>query len=693
MLDDQISTIHGVGQTIGRRLNDLGISTIRDLLFYFPWRYDNFGASVPMAGLQVGQTINVSGQVELIQSKKSHRRRMNITEALVSDDSGSIRVIWFNQPFIGKSLHAGDQISLAGRVQEDMAGLVLSSPMYEKISAGRTLHTQGLVPNYHLTAGITHKQLRYLLSQVLPLAKEVPDFVPPEIIKTYQLWPLDRAIGKIHFPESQAEIDQAKRRLSFNELFLLQLNAQLVSRNLAAAVAQPIQFDEALTKSFVQSLPFTLTDDQKKAVWVALGDLAKDKPMTRMLEGDVGSGKTMVAAILAINVAVNNYQTALMAPTAILARQHFLGLSKILAPLKISTALLISGQTLHCHPGVCRDPVKISRPKLLAKIKDGEIALVLGTHALISEDVEFKNLVLAIVDEQHRFGVRQRQALLNKAGNGLTPHLLSMTATPIPRSLALALYGDLHISIIKQKPASRLKIITEIVSDNERARVYAFVRAQIAAGRQAFVVCPLIDESDQLGIKSVKAEYERLKQFIFGDLSIGLLHGKLKAKDKDQVMQDFLDRKYQILLATAVIEVGVDVPNATVMLIENAERFGLAQLHQYRGRVGRDIHQSYCFLLTDASAGPSRQRLQAMLEFDDGFALAKADLQFRGPGEVYGVAQKGFPELKLANLFDLALMKQAKDAAAGLLGRDATLNLWPVLAQEASRLAQEAHLE
>lgn len=691
-LSDPISNITGVGQTIGRRLNDLGITTIRDLLFYFPWRYDNFGQSVPMAGLGPGQTVNVSGQVELIQSKKSHRRRMNITEALVSDDSGSIRVVWFNQPFIGKSLHAGDHISLAGRVQEDMTGLVLASPTYEKISSGRTLHTQGLVPNYHLTAGITHKQLRYLLSQVLPLAKDIPDFVPPEIIKTYQFLPLDRAISKIHFPASQAEIDAAKRRLGFNELFLLQLNAQLVSRNLATAVAQPIKFDQTLTTNFVQSLPFKLTDDQKKAAWEALGDLAKAKPMTRMLEGDVGSGKTMVAAILAVNVAAGLGQAALMAPTAILARQHFLGLSKILAPLNISTALLISGQTLFFNLETSTVE-KISRLKLLQKISVGEISLVLGTHALIAEAVAFKNLVLAIVDEQHRFGVRQRQSLLAKAGNGLTPHLMSMTATPIPRSLALALYGDLNISIIKQKPASRLKIITEIISDNERARVYAFVRQQITDGRQVFVVCPLIDEADQLGIKSVKAEYERLKQFVFGDLAIGLLHGKLKTKDKEQVMQDFLDQKYQILVATSVIEVGVDVPNATVMLIENAERFGLAQLHQYRGRVGRDIHQSYCFLLTDAQSGPSLQRLQAMLEFDDGFALAKADLKFRGPGEVYGVAQKGFPELKLANLFDLALMKQAKDAAANLLAQDATLNSWPILCEEASRLTREAHLE
>lgn len=701
-LETDIININRVGAATAKKLKKLGVATVRDLLFYFPFRYDDFTHLTPIDKLQPGMSANVVGQIELIQNKRSWKKRMNITEALISDGTETLKVIWFNQPFIARNLRVGDKVSLAGKVDDDYGGLVMMSPVYEKIyltptlslvrRGGEAIHTQGLVPNYHLTANLTHKQIRFLIKQIINLAGRVMDWLPFEVKKSARLINLAEAVRKIHFPKNNLDIKKARERLAFDELFLIQLESQLVRKNLSLSRARAIEFNEAATKKFVDSLPFKLTDAQRKAAWEILQDIKKDRPMSRLLEGEVGSGKTLVAVIAMLNAVLNKKQAVLMAPTEILAKQHFETISKLLAGLDIKIGL------------VTRTNKLISNGKKL-KATDivAEADIIIGTHALIQEDIKFKNLALAVVDEQHRFGVEQRKTLVAKTspqpspcqGEGvkLMPHLLSLTATPIPRSLALALYGDLDLSIINEMPKERKKIITKIVPENKRAAAYGFIREQVKAGRQVFVICPLIDLSDKLGVKSVENEYQKLKKIIFPDLNIGKLHGRLKPKEKEKIMSEFLDNKIKILVSTSVVEVGVDVPNASVMMIEGADRFGLAQIHQFRGRVGRSIYQSYCFLFTDSDTEKTLKRLAAVVKCNNGFELAKMDLKFRGPGEVYGIEQKGFPELKMASLFDYALMKQAREQAVKIMAIDQELSRWPALREQVGEWEKMAHLE
>jgi ATP-dependent DNA helicase RecG len=710
-LNTDITKINRVGATTANRLKRLGLSTVYDLLLYFPFRYDDFRTLTPIEKLQPGQSVNIVGQIELIQNKRSPRKRMYITEALVKDQTETIKIIWFNQPFIARNLRVGDMVSLAGKVEDDFGGLVMKSPTYEKINLPHPIpplirggnkregyHTQGLVPNYHLTANITQKQLRFIIKQIINIAGQIKDWLPVEIKNRQKLLFLNQAIKKIHFPANFNDIEQARCRLSYNELFLLQLQSQLIKLELKSSQADTVPFREKATKKFVASLPFILTNDQKKAAWEILKDLAKNKPMARLLEGDVGSGKTVVAVMAMLNTALSKKQSILMVPTEILAQQHFNSINKMLAKTKIKIGLLTrSAKCLNTQD-------KITKSKLLELIKANDVKIIIGTHALIQEKVEFKNLTLAIIDEQHRFGVEQRKMLVKKsssplsltrrgAGGEVMPHLLSMTATPIPRSLALALYGDLDISIIKQMPKGRKTIITQVVPEKKRAKAYNFISQQIKNNRQVFVICPLIDFSDKLGVKSVKEEFVKLNEQIFPDLAIGFLHGRMKSKEKETVMQNFLAKKIKILVTTSVVEVGVDVPNATIMMIEGADRFGLAQLHQFRGRVGRAEHQSYCFLFTDSIVEKSLKRLQALVDCFDGFALAKMDLKFRGPGEVYGTTQKGFPQFKIATLFDYELMKQARDEATKIINQNPSLTNWPVLKEKIKKRNQTVHLE
>jgi len=687
-LDTDIINITRVGKTTAKYLNRLGITTVRDLLFYFPFRYDDFTHLTPMDKLQPEISANVVGQIELIENKRSWRRRMYITEALITDGKETLKVIWFNQPFITRNLHIGDKVSLAGKVEEDAGGLVMKSPVYEKIVGQQAFHTQGLVPNYHLTANLTQKQIRFLIKQVVNLARQVPDWLPEEIKRSLRLLDLKKAIAKIHFPKNKTEIETARRRLAFNELFLIQIQSQLIKKELKASQAQPIPFLEETTKKFVNSLPWQLTDAQRKAAWEILQDISKDKPMSRLLSGDVGSGKTIVALIAMLNAALNGYQAVLMAPTEILAHQHYETISKLLKNFNVPVGLITSSEK-KINSESQSGGEKITSKFLLLNSK-----LIIGTHALIQEDIKFNNLALAIIDEQHRFGVEQRKTLIEKSGNKKTvPHLLSMTATPIPRSLALALYGDLDLSIINQMPKGRKPIMTKIVPEEKRGQAYNFIRQQIDNGRQVFVICPLIDPSDKLGVKSVKQEFEKLDKQIFPDLAIGILHGKMPTKAKEKIMRDFLNNKIKILVSTSVVEVGVDVPNATTMMIEGAERFGLAQLHQFRGRVGRAEHQSYCFLFTENSSDKTLKRLQALMNCQDGFALAKMDLKFRGAGEIYGTAQKGFPQLKIASLFDYKLMKEAQEEAIKLIRKDPDLKNYPLLAEKLGDWEKSIHLE
>lgn len=732
-LDTDIIKISRVGETTAKRLKKLGIETARDLLFYFPFRYDDFSKVTLIRDLRRGMSANVVGQIELIQSKKSPRKRMNITEALVTDGTDVMKVIWFNQPFIARNLHTGDKVSFSGKVDDDYGAFAMKSPAYEKIfkkspqhpftkggNNNDAVHTQGLVPNYHLTANITHKQVRFLIKQVIGLAEQIKDWLPEEIKNNLKLLSLGKAIGKIHFPKNQEDIAEAKKRLAFDELFLVQLQSQMIRRDALQCVSTAVPFLEKETKKFVDNLPFKLTDAQRKAAWEILRDMGKDKPMARLLEGDVGSGKTVVACIAILNAVLNggqalrrgSGQAVLMVPTEILAKQHFKSVSKLFKDFDIKIGLITRSEkkvNWEFEIGNLEDKKNnILNSKFIIQNSN----IIIGTHALIQEDVEFKNLVLAIIDEQHRFGVEQRKMLIKKSGSAetrqrlvsaMTPHLLSMTATPIPRSLALALYGDLDISIINEMPAGRKKILTQVVPEIKREKAYEFIRGQVKAGRQVFVICPLIDFSDplrlsdseasKLGVKSVKDEFEKLDKKVFKDLKIGMMHGKLKAKEKDEIMRDFLDNKIKILVSTSVVEVGMDVPNAAIMMIEGADRFGLAQLHQFRGRVGRSEHQSYCFLFSDSDSERILDRLRALVDNNDGFALAKMDLKFRGPGEVYGTAQKGFPELKIASLFDYELMKLAKEEAEKLIKKDAGLDSCPDLKERLGEWREKAHLE
>lgn len=681
-LSSKISDLSRVGEASTKILSKLEIRKVQDLLFYFPFRYDDFTKSLPIADLKVNTNANIIGTIELIQNRRSARRKMYLTEALISDESDTIKVLWFNQAFLSKTLNVGDRVSLAGKISENNGQLMIVSPLYEKINSEDLIHTKGLIPNYHLTSDLSQKKIRGLVKKVIYLSDKIIDWLPKEIQTRLNLIDLSEALKKIHFPNNNTEINEAQRRLGFTELFLRQLKAQLIKKQIKNRRAPAIKFQKKETQNFVNTLVFNLTAAQKKSAWEILQDLEKSEPMSRLLEGDVGSGKTLVAVMAMLNVALNKKQAALMVPTEILAEQHFNYISQILKPYNLKIELLTHG-----------NKIKNKEDILTADI-------IIGTQALIQSTVEFNNLALVIVDEQHRFGVKQRQKLLdfNKENeiNKITPHFLSMTATPIPRSLALAIYGDLDISIINELPANRKKIITKLVTEGKRKLAYDFIREQIKTGRQVFVVCPLIDESDKLGVKSVKQEHEKLDKEIFPDLSVGLLHGKLKNKDKETIMSDFLNKKIQILVSTSVIEVGVDVPNASLMIIEGAERFGLASLHQFRGRVGRSEYQSYCFLFTskeELNNPKTIERLEAMTKYNDGFSLAKIDLKLRGAGEIYGIGQSGFPELQIASLFDYETIKKSQDEATLLIKDDPELDNHPLLKTKLGEWEDTIHLE
>ena len=689
-LSTSIKELNKVGASTARLLRLIGVEVVEDLLFYYPFRYDDFTQVTPIIALRPGMVTNVVGFVELIQNKRSPVKRMNITEALISDDTGMVKVIWFNQPFISKSVSIGSKLSISGNVDNDYSGPLFKSPSFEIVGNGGGTNTQGLVPNYHLTQGLTQKQLRFLINQILHLSDNFHDWLPWEIIERSGLLPLPEAIKKIHFPKVKSDLTEAKKRLSFNELFLIQLQSQAIAIESKEYLAPIIKFKQEETKSFVDKIGFTLTNDQKKAAWQIIQDLESDKPMMRLLEGDVGSGKTITAIIAMYNVALNDHQAVLMVPTEILAHQHFNNIVKMLAPYNIDVALVTSKESK-----VISSNEEVNKKNdVLKLISEGTVKVIIGTHALIQTAVEFKNLSLAIIDEQHRFGVEQRKKLIEKSGDDKTmPHLLSMTATPIPRSLALAIYGDLDVSIIKEMPKGRKKILTQVIPEEGRSFAYRFIKEEIDKGRQVFVVCPLIDISDKLGVKSVKEEYRKLNEEVFPELKIEMLHGKMKKEEKIEIMKDFVSNKINILVSTSVIEVGVDVPNSTIMLIEGSERFGLSQLHQFRGRVGRGEHQSYCFLFTDSNQDVVLTRLNVLADCNDGFALAQADLKLRGPGEVYGTMQKGFPELKIASLFDYDLMKLAKNEVSQLFTQDKSLSTWPELKEKSEEMKKAVHLE
>jgi ATP-dependent DNA helicase RecG len=686
-LDSPIENLPKIQKPHLAALKKLGITTLRDLLLYFPYRYLDFSQTRLIRDLKPGENVSLKVKIKQISSRFSFHGRMSLAEAVVSDETGSLKVIWFNQPYLAKSLMAGEEIFLAGQADYYNFGLQMTNPIYEKVS-DFPIHTSRMVPLYHLKQGLYLKTFRNMVAEVLPLADEVGDELPEQVIKNQVLMNFGQTIRQSHFPESDESLRQAKNRLAFEEIFYNQLLAQKHKLTLLQKQSYAIKFNQELIKNFVDGLPFKLTADQKKAAWEILQDLEKPMPMNRLLEGDVGSGKTLVALMAALQSVAAGYQAVLLAPTEILAQQHYQTAQKYLVDktrgheFYQQPTILFTNHFSKVHG---KDEQK---KKLAALIKEGMPGLYIGTHALLQKNIKFKKLALVIIDEQHRFGVEQRAELM-KAGKKV-PHLLSLSATPIPRTLQLAVYGELDISQIKTKPVGRKSIVTKLVTDENRAKAYQFIAKQINAGRQVFVITPLIEESDKLGVKSAKTEAENLKK-IFPDFNLGLMHGRLKGLEKESVMRDFLENKIQILVSTSVVEVGVDVPNASVMLIEGAERFGLSQLHQFRGRVGRAEHQSYCFLFPSAypvGAGlkpaPTKAqsdtiiRLQSFTKTQNGFELAELDLKQRGFGEVYGSEQSGW-NFKYFDPSYTSLIDPARREALNLLQNDLDLDKYPLL--------------
>ena len=672
-LDDPVTVMTGVSDKTEARLARLGITTIRDLLLFFPRRYEDFSTITPIAFVRPGVKTTVRGRIYDIGAHQTKYKRMALTEAILGDDSGRLRVVWFNQPWLARSLHKGDEIFVAGEADLN-GGLVMKNPDHEKVSL-RPQNVARLVPIYRETEGLTSKWLRPKVQSVLPLADQLDEFLPAELLPRRSFMARDEAVRQVHYPASAAQLDRAKERLAFEEMFVLQVAAQMAKRARKALTAQPVRFDDSTARGFVNSLPFKLTNAQRVAAWQILQDLARQQPMNRLLEGDVGSGKTVVAAMAMHHAAHAGFQSVLLAPTEILARQHADVVQSLLEPFQIDVGLLV-GST----PASARKP-------MMASLAEGQLPVLVGTHALIEEGVQFSDLALTVVDEQHRFGVGQRLAVRQKGER--IPHFLSMTATPIPRTLGLTLFGDLDISILDEMPPGRRPVKTGLVPPQKRADAYDFIRKQVNAGRQVFVICPLIQESDKLGVRSAAQELEKLQHDVFPELAsrIALLHGRLKSAEKEAVMSSFQRGQVAILVSTSVVEVGIDIPNATVMMIEGADRFGLAQLHQFRGRVGRGSEESWCLLFTDAEDPQSLKRLQAVVTNKSGFDLAEIDLELRGWGDLAGYRQHG-KDFKMASLLDAALISDAQTEAVRLLDRDPTLGGEPALRRQLSAYRQ-----
>ena len=659
-LGSEVSALPGVGPAYVSKLDRLGIRSVEDLLRYFPRRHDDLTAVQTVeelqrfGGLTSGQAVTVQAEILGVASQRTRHRR-TLVKAQIGNEKGFIEAVWFNQPYLAKQLKPGDVYIFSGKVKTGFGRPSLQSPAFEPLATEQT-HTARLVPVYPETEGLSSKWLRSKLKPLLPLADQLPDDLPPELRQSEQLLPVAEAVRQIHFPDSAEAAAAARYRFDFEQLLLMQL-LTLRSRQgwREQATAPEIAYDPVITKRFVGSLPWPLTDDQRRAAHEILTDLSGSAPMLRLLEGDVGSGKTAVAAIAAYQTVAAGWQVAVMAPTEVLARQHQRTLAEWLEPHGVEVGLLLGSQ-------------KASEKKAVTeRIAAGQLPVTVGTHALIQETVDWHRLGLAVVDEQHRFGVAQRNALRSAH----TPHLLTMTATPIPRSLALVAFGDQDLSVLEEVPAGRQPVETRLIAAGEREAAFGLVREQLDAGRQAFLVYPVIEES-RSGLKSAVEEYERLASGPLADYSVGLLHGRLKADEKESVMGDFKSGRLQALVSTSVIEVGVDVPNATVMVIEEAQQFGLAQLHQFRGRVGRGADQSYCLLFSGSELAEENERLTALTQHTSGFKLAEIDLRLRGPGDLLGTKQSGF-DVSVAALSDPKLIKHARDVASRILQQDPEL--------------------
>jgi ATP-dependent DNA helicase RecG len=665
-LSAPLTVLQGVGPKHAFTLEGLGLRTLGDMLYYFPRRYEDYSQLKPIKSLWYGEQVTVIGTIQSVHTRPIRGGSATIIEAILGDGTGSLRLSWFNQPWMANRLKEGQQISVSGKIDQYLGRLVMNQPDWESLDAD-SLHTNRIVPIYPLTAKITQKWLRNLMNQVVTYwAPAVADSLPESIRASAKLMPLGRALLQAHFPDDQETLKSARERLAFDEIFFMQMGILRQRQDWKQVEARRFAVSDEWLATRLSALPFTLTSAQVRAVSDIRIDLDSGKPMNRLLQGDVGSGKTVVAALAAGMITSNNAQVAIMAPTGILADQHYRSFTNLLSDagggLQESEVRLLVGDTPDSEKETIRNG-----------LADGSIKVVIGTHAVIEAPVHFKDLQFAVIDEQHRFGVEQRAELRSK---GTSPHLLVMTATPIPRSLYLTIYGDLDLSVMDEMPVGRQPINTFVLRPQERERAYTLIRGQIREGRQVFIIYPLIEESEKMeDLRAAVDDYEVLSKEIFPDLKLGLLHGRLKPEEKDEVMLKFRDRKYDILVSTTVVEVGVDVPNASVMLIEGADRFGLAQLHQLRGRVGRSSAQSYCLLIPSHENATENERLQALAESNDGFVLAERDLQQRGPGEFLGTRQSGYASgLRMASLTDLQLIEKARVHAQKLFEEDPDLH-------------------
>ncbi len=678
-LQRPVGSLKGVGPDMERKLARLGLYTAGDLIEHFPRRYDDFSRIIPIRAMRPGK-VTFRGEIERVKGRYARARKLHITEAIISDGTGTVKAVWFNQSYLAQSIPTGTPVLVSGELKFKNNDLAMQSPAVEVVERGRApKDTARIVPIYPETEGLSSKQLRGLVQPLLPLAATVPETLPAEVVAGADLMPRAQALAEVHFPASAASLERARHRLAFEELWYLMLASLVIKHEIKTEAALPIPFKVEAARAFVSRLDFELTPSQKQAAWEIFQDMAKGEPMNRLLEGDVGSGKTVIATMAAAMALANDFQAVLMVPTEILARQHYAKIAPLLESVGYPVILVAGKQSA------------AERRAALERLATPGPVLVIGTQALLGEQVDFRELGLVIIDEQHRFGVEQRSLL--KAKGGRLPHLLSMTATPIPRTLQLTVYGDLDISVIQGLPPGRQPIDTRAVAAGDRAQAYTFINEQLDAGRQAFVVCPLIDDSDVLEAKSAVAEAERLSQGPFKGRRIGLLHGKLPAADKQAVMEQFAAGQLDLLVATSVIEVGIDVPNATVMLVDGAERFGLAALHQLRGRIGRGQHQSYCFLLAESKATGAVERIRALEKSQDGFRLAQIDLELRGPGQIYGRRQHGTLDLNLADLGDAKLLAEVRGQALKFLSDPEAMVKYPQVAARVNALKAVTSLD